>query len=73
MPITKRNPVETVVKKTEVTVVNGDGAVLLNGDAPVAVEAALLNGNGEVHVNGHGDEVAVTADGQKMVIDLTAD
>lgn len=59
----------------------GGAGLLLNGGDAVK-EAMLMNGNGESHVNGNGygqEEGAgeeggvVGAEGQKMVIDLTAD
>lgn len=80
--ITKRNAVVETTTTTTITkavlVENGTGAELLNGDAPAAkAELLMLNGNGESHEmavngNGHDGEVAA-AEGQKMVIDLTAD
>lgn len=85
--ITKRNVVEagkttTTTTTTTVVVENGNGmiagdALLLNGDAP-SKDLLMMNGNGESHVNGNGygdaeKEGVVGAEGQKMVIDLTAD
>lgn len=71
-PITKRN---NVVESTTVVVVE-NGSVSLNGDGP---KELMLNGNGADHdvvVNGGGKgygDGAEAAEGQKMVIDLTAD
>lgn len=69
-PITKRN---NVVESTTVVAVQ-NGAVTVNGDG---AKELILNGNGadhEVVVNGGGGEKGyVDGEGQKMVIDLTAD
>lgn len=72
----------TTTTTSSVVVENGNGvisgdALLLNGDAP-SKDLLMTNGNGESHVNGNGygeaeKEGVVGAEGQKMVIDLTAD